>query len=45
MGIVQGAPTTDSLEALSSSAQRRNTTSVAPSLLWDRALLALGSLL
>ena len=42
-GVVQGAPTTDSLEALSSSAQRRNTTSAAPSLLWDRALLALGS--
>ena len=43
LGVVQGAPTTDSLEVLSSSAQRRNTPSAAPSLLWDRALLALGS--
>ena len=41
MGVVQGAPTTDILEVLSSSAQRRNTPNAAPSL-WDRALLALG---
>ena len=42
LGVVQGAPTMDSREALSSSAQRCNTPGAAPSL-WDRALLALGS--
>ena len=42
MGVVEGAPTTDSQGVLSSSAQRRNTPNAAPSL-WDRALLALGS--
>ena len=42
LGVVQGAPATDSPGGLSSSAQRRNTLNAAPSP-WDRALLALGS--
>ena len=42
LGVVQGAPATDSPGGLSSSAQRGNTPNAAPSL-WDRAFLALGS--
>ena len=42
LGVVQGAPATDSPGVLSSSAQRRNIPNAAPSQ-WDRALLALPS--
>ena len=42
LGVVQGPLATDSPGGLSSPAQRRNTHNAAPSL-WDRALLALGS--
>ena len=41
LGVVQGAPATDSPGGLSSSAQRGNTPNAAPSL-WDRAILGAG---